>query len=211
MKVLAINGSPRKTWNTAMLLNSALEGAKSAGAEVKRIDLYDYKYTGCVSCFECKRLGGKSFGHCAVKDELAPILEEAKQADVLLLGSPIYFSDLTGMMRSFIERLYFPILTYTKAHTLVRDKELQVGWVFTTNAPGNFYPDYYKSIVQSSARFLGPTEYMDASETLQFTDYSLYAADMFDAPARFERREKVFPQDLKKAFDMGMKLAERVK
>lgn len=208
MKVIAINGSPRKSWNTAMMLDSALEGAKAAGAEGKRVDLYDLKYRGCVSCFECKRLGGKSFGHCALKDELQPVLEECLDAEVLLLGSPIYFNDLTGMMRSFIERLYFPILTYTKAHTLLRDKIKNVGWIFTTNAPGDFYPEYFKSVCASSERFLGPTEYLCASETLQFTDYSLYAADMFDVPQRLERREKVFPLDLTKAKEMGERLVK---
>ncbi len=211
IKVLAINGSPRKNWNTAMMLDSALEGAVSAGAEGRRINLYDLAYTGCVSCFECKRLEGKSFGKCAVKDELQPILEEAAHADVLLLGSPIYFNDVAGMMRSFLERLYFPVLTYTKAHTLIREKIRQVGWVFTTNAPGDFYKDYYSNVCATGERLLGPTTYVDASETLQFTDYLLYAADMFDVPARRDRRENVFPQDRKKAEEMGRKLAEAAK
>lgn len=50
MKVLAINCSPRKNWNTAKLLKSALEGAKSTGAEVEYMDLYDYVFTGCRAC-----------------------------------------------------------------------------------------------------------------------------------------------------------------
>ena len=54
-KVIAINMSPRKNWNTAKLLKSAVEGAKSVGAEVEYIDLYDLKFTGCRSCMLCKR------------------------------------------------------------------------------------------------------------------------------------------------------------
>lgn len=57
MKVIAINGSPRKNWNTHKLLNAALEGAKSMGAETEIIHLYDLNYTGCRSCFACKRKG----------------------------------------------------------------------------------------------------------------------------------------------------------
>jgi multimeric flavodoxin WrbA len=208
MKVLAVNGSPRKNWNTAMLLDSALDGAKSAGAAGRRVDLYELDYKGCTSCFGCKLLGGPSFGRCAMRDDLTEILEEAIDSDILLLGSPIYFNDVTGEMRSFLERLYFPDITYNKSREQLYPKKRQVGWFFTTNAPAGTYAKFYPEVCATSERLLGHTEYVDASETLQFTDYSLYAADMFDVPARKERREKVFPEDRKKAFELGKKLAE---
>ena len=65
MKVMAINGSPRKEWNTATLLGKALEGAESKGAESELIHLYDYTFKGCISCFACKTGDGKSYGKCA--------------------------------------------------------------------------------------------------------------------------------------------------
>lgn len=102
MKVIAINGSPRKNWNTAIMLQSALEGAKADGAETELINLYDYEYKGCVSCLACKRKGSKANGLCAYKDALNTILEKCKEADALVLGAPIYFGDVTGMMRSFL-------------------------------------------------------------------------------------------------------------
>ncbi|MDQ0205205.1 flavodoxin family protein [Pectinatus haikarae] len=58
MKVLALNGSPRKKWNTAVLLQRALDGAASVGAQTELIHLYDLKYRGCTSCFACKRKDG---------------------------------------------------------------------------------------------------------------------------------------------------------
>jgi len=61
-----------------------------------------------MSCFACKLKGGESFGRCAVNDDLAPVLEEIKSTDAFILGSPIYFGDVTGKMRSFLERLLFP-------------------------------------------------------------------------------------------------------
>jgi len=70
MKVMAFNGSPRKTWNTATLLNKALEGAASQGAETELIHLYDLHYSGCKSCFACKLKEGASYGKCATKDAL---------------------------------------------------------------------------------------------------------------------------------------------
>ena len=113
MKVIAFNGSPRKKWNTATLLEKALEGAASQGAETELIHLYDLEFKGCRSCFKCKTIGDKSYGTCAVKDGLTPILKKVENADAIILGSPIYFGAVSGEMRSFMERLMFPYLTYT--------------------------------------------------------------------------------------------------
>ena len=76
MRIIALNGSPRKKWNTAILLQKALEGAASQGAKTELIHLYDHNYKGCISCFACKTLGGKSYGKCAVQDDLAPIFSK---------------------------------------------------------------------------------------------------------------------------------------
>jgi multimeric flavodoxin WrbA len=121
LKVLAINGSPRKKWNTATLLQNALEGAASRGAETELVHLYDHSYTGCTSCFACKLKGGKSYGKCAVQDELTPVLEKIPDVNALILGFPIYFGTVTGMMRSFMERLLFPYLVYTNPPTSLFD------------------------------------------------------------------------------------------
>ncbi len=86
----------------------------STGAETKLVNLYDLDYKGCTGCVACKRLDGKSFGRCAQRDDLTDILEECINADVILLGSPIYFNEITGQLRSFLERFWFPNITYTK-------------------------------------------------------------------------------------------------
>ena len=85
MKVLVINGSPRKKWNTAILLKKALEGASSQGAETRLIHLYALNYKGCISCFACKTIGGESYGRCAVKDDLTPILQAVLGVQSLIL------------------------------------------------------------------------------------------------------------------------------
>jgi len=91
MRVLAINGSPRKNRNTATLLVKALERAASQGAETELVHLYDLTYKGCKSCFACKPKGGSSYGRCAAKDDLTDVLAKVEEADALVLGSPIYF------------------------------------------------------------------------------------------------------------------------
>jgi len=78
MKVLAINGSPRTKCNTATLLNNALEGAASQRAETELVHLYKLNFKGCISCFACKLKNGESYGRCAVKDDLTPILKKLR-------------------------------------------------------------------------------------------------------------------------------------
>src|SRR5450759_2655393 len=92
MKVLTINGSPRKKWNKATLLNKAIEGAASLGAETELIHLYDLDFKGCRGCYSCKLIDGKSYGRCDAKDDLTPILKDVEEVDAIILGSPIYLS-----------------------------------------------------------------------------------------------------------------------
>ena len=133
MKVMAFNGSPRKKWNTATLLEKALEGAASKGAETELIHLYDLNYKGCISCFACKTKGGKSYGRCAVEDDLAPVFRGIEKADAIILGSPIYFGNISGEMKSFMERLLFPNLTYTDPPQSLFPKRIKTGFIYTMN------------------------------------------------------------------------------
>jgi multimeric flavodoxin WrbA len=111
MKVIAFNGSPRKNWNTYTLLNEALKGAKSRGAEGELINLYDITYKGCISCFACK-LKGKTVDQCVVKDELFPVLKKIRGKRCLHPGSLFISAVLLGQMRSLMERLCFPYISY---------------------------------------------------------------------------------------------------
>jgi multimeric flavodoxin WrbA len=206
MQVLAINGSARKSGNSATMLKHAVRGAKDAGAKTELVHLYELTYRGCTGCESCKLLGGKSFGRCARRDDLTPILTKAIESDVLLMASPIYFNDVTGELRSFLERFWFPAITYTRARTLLYPKRIKTGMIFTTNAPSNFYTEYYGGLVNTSSRIIGDTEYVTAAETWQFDDYSKYAADMFNVEERKRRHDEVFPQDCRRAYEMGRRL-----
>ena len=134
MNVLAVNGSPRKKWNTASLLEKALEGAAAQGAATEMVHLYDLNYKGCTSCFACKMIDGPSSGRCAMKDELQPILAKIEtEVDVLILGSPIYFGQMTGEMRSFMERLLFAPLLYSKPPRSVFPRTIKTAVFYTMN------------------------------------------------------------------------------
>ncbi len=112
LKAVFVNGSPRKNKNTALALQSAMRGAEETGAEVELVHLYDIDFKGCKSCFACKVKNSKTNGVCALKDDLRPVLERCREADVIVLGSPVYYSYPTGVMRAFMERMMFPIGTY---------------------------------------------------------------------------------------------------
>ena len=87
IKALFVNGGPRKNKNTAQMLESAMQGAKDAGAEVELVHLYDLDYKGCKSCFACQLKNAKTDGVCAIRDGLRPVLEKAREADVIVIGS----------------------------------------------------------------------------------------------------------------------------
>ena len=211
MKVIAINGSPRKNWNTAMLLNSALEGAASRGASAELVHLYDLDFKGCISCFACKRKGGTSYGKCAVRDGLTPLLEKIEGADAFFIGSPIYFGNVTGETRSFMERLLFQYLVYAPEDRTLAPKK-RAGLIFTMNLSDSIAKDRgYDRIFESTARtfrmIFGSAEILSSTDTLQFEDYSQYVAPLFNEMEKKRRHEEEFPRDCKRAFDLGVKFA----
>jgi multimeric flavodoxin WrbA len=215
MKVTAINGSPRKKWNTATLLEKALEGAASRGAETEFIHLYDLDYKGCTSCFACKLKGGKSYGKCAMNDELTPVLEKLSNADAFLLGSPIYFGTVTGEMRSFMERLLFQYLTYSRPPGTLFGRKIPTAFIYTMNVSEemmkeNNYPLHIGLNGNYLTRIFGHSESLCSFETLQFEDYDKVVFNYFDPEERRERRRTVFPEDCRKAFELGARLVDSV-
>ncbi len=216
MKVIAINGSPRKNWNTATLLEKALEGAASEGAETELVHLYDLDFKGCISCFACKLKGGKSFGKCAVKDELTPVLERLENADAVILGSPIYLGNFTGEMRSFMERYIFPYITYSIDIQTFYPKNIPVGFIYTMNITEDLFELVgINKLIESNewvaTRIFGYSEPLCSTDTYQFDDYSKYVSSIFNPQEKAKRREEVFPQDCQKAFEMGARFVKRQK
>ena len=217
-KVIILNASPRKNFNTAKMLKEAQKGAESVGAEVEYIDLVNLNYKGCISCFVCKRIGNTTGGLCAYKDDLRPVLEGILQADVLIMGTPIYYSYQTGMFRNVLERLFFAQMTYLKSDVpnvpkRLIDKKLNVGFIYTMNctperAEQFNYPAILAPDINYAKLFFGYCETLTAYNTYQFSDYSKYLADIIDEKDKAKQRDEQFPKDLQKAFDLGKRLVE---
>lgn len=210
MKVIAINGSPRKEWNTAMLLNACLRGAAQKGAETELVHLYDLSFRGCTSCFACKRKGVR-VDRCVMQDELAPVLKRITQCDALVLGSPVYLAQVTGEMRSFMERLLFPYHSYEGKPSSF-PKKINTAYLHTMNAPRFALPFIgYSRVFRQNKRSLekvfgAPSRLLLSTSTYQFDDYSQYAMTLFSGAKRKKRRETVFPKDCEKAFRLGQSL-----
>jgi multimeric flavodoxin WrbA len=209
--VVVIDGGPRKGWNTAQLLQSATDGAIAAGADVQCFRLYDLDFRGCTSCFACKLKEG-AVTLCAMRDALRPVLKAVHSCDVLVLGSPIYWHEVTGEMRSMIERLLYPCISYDhlpgdSGHASRFGRDIKVAMFFTAGAVAEMGRqdsvigklEDYKTVL---SKLLGPTEYRFSSGTWQFEDYSRYATGMFDVPATMERHNTVFSADKQAAYDL---------
>jgi multimeric flavodoxin WrbA len=214
LKVVAINGSPRKKWNTATLIKKALEGSESKGAETELINLYDLNFKGCTSCFSCRTKGSKSYGKCAMQDDLTPILKNIEESDALILGSPIYLGTITGEMKSFMERLIFPYLTYTNPPQSLFPKKINSMFIFTMGileemVEESGYNVHFKTVEHYLEFISESSELLFSFDTYQFKDYSKVVADRFDADKKAKRREEVFPLDCQKAYDMGIQIVSK--
>ena len=209
-KIVAINCSPRTAWNTATLVREAVKGAEEQGAEVKIIDLYKLeKFTGCVSCFGCKL--PENLGRCICKDGLSAVLEEIRNADGLIIGSPNYLGDMTAGFRALYERLIFQSLTYKTEFRSYNKKQIPVLMIMTSNASEDFYArigydEMLKRYQNTLGTFVGPTKILISSDTLQVKDYSRYNWTMFNPEHKKERHETVFPEDKPKAFALGKQM-----
>ena len=201
-KIIAVNASPRKGWNTDTLVAEAAKGAESKGAEIEKFDLYSLeKYTGCISCFGCKT--EKFMGKCICRDGLTPVLDAIRDADGLIIGTPNYLSETSASFRALYERLIFQYITYNKEKFNCNERQIPVLLVMTSNGPDDMYQGLlanYKNVLDT---FVGPTKVLVSGETLQVKDYSKFNWTIFDPEQRKQRRETVFPEECRKAFEAG--------
>ncbi len=210
-KIVIIDGGPRRNFNTASMLQKFAEGASSVGSdiEVKTVRLYGLDYKGCMSCMACK-IKGKASNVCKFKDALTPVLEEIAEADGLVLGSPIYFGDVTGQMRAFLERLAFPWLSYND-YSMTAPKRMPVVLVETMNGlPDRNNSQGYGSMEYCLKAALGEPERLIAYNTYQVKNYDRFELASFSEEAKRQYREEHWEQDLQKAFEAGRHMAESI-
>lgn len=98
-KVLILSGSPRKNGNSDILCDEFARGALEAGHEVEKIRVAEKKIGYCRACYACR-----GTGVCAIKDDMAEILQKVIDSDVLVLASPVYFYSIDAQLKALIDR-----------------------------------------------------------------------------------------------------------
>lgn len=214
MKIYAVNGSPRTTWNTAQLCDAFLRGVKDYDPDIdtELLHLSKINYRGCMSCYACKRDNDNLYGICHYKDGLTEVLKEISRADGILMASPIYFGEVTSLMRAFMERLFYPWNTYEKNWKHISPKKLKCAVIYDMTVKkeqcekSNYAAilDYYERCI---SRFFEKPEHLYVYDTYQFDDYSKYKVSGYDVEEKVRIHKEIFPQDLKKAYDMGYAMA----
>jgi multimeric flavodoxin WrbA len=101
MKVVGFVGSPRHNGNTDVLVQQVLDGAAESGADVETFYINDMNFKGCQGCGYCRTTES-----CKLNDDMTKAYDAIKNADGVVFGSPIYFYQMTGQMRSFLDRCY---------------------------------------------------------------------------------------------------------
>ncbi len=214
-KIYIINGSPRKNRNTDKMCKSFADGVKAAGGEAEIIRLYDIDFKGCYSCFACKLLNGANYGRCAYPDGLKNILEKVSMADGVVFASPVYFGDVSGVMKMFIERLVFPFIRYDENFTAIPPKKLKTAVIYTMNVDEKIFNEDYIGKTCPRAlqifenwieKIYEKPERICAFNTYQFPDYNKYFSKIWDEKDKKRQLDEVFPNDLKKAYLAGKKM-----
>jgi multimeric flavodoxin WrbA len=213
MKVMAFNGSPRKKkWNTITLLDNALQGARSAGAETELVQLYDLSFSGCISCFSCKKLSRTEDGVCAVQDDLTAVLDRVKEADALIIGTPVYYSSESAATRAFLERLCFPYLKYAKDGQSLFPRRINTALIYTMNVPEEMltvmgYDRIFGKTKMILGMHFGACEVLVSTNTLQYSNYDQFESEIFDKEVKYKRHAEIFPVDCRRAFELGVRMA----
>ena len=205
-KIVAVNAGPRKGWNTDTLINEAIKGAKSAGAEVEKFDLFHLeRYTGCISCFGCKK--EKFKGHCICRDGLTPVLDAIRESDGVIIGSPNYLGDMTASFRALYE-LIFQNLTYNAETPCCNQRCIPVLLIMTSNAPDTAYMGLMQNYQNVLNRFVGPTKIFVSGNTLQLKDYSKtdWEWSIINPEQKRLRHETVFPKECNEVYNLGAEL-----
>lgn len=102
MKVVAILGSPRPNGNSAMLAREVLDRLAAQGVQISVFELNRLNFKGCQGCDACKTKAEA----CVIEDDFTPIYEAVRQAEAVLVASPVYFGDLSGQLKCFFDRTY---------------------------------------------------------------------------------------------------------
>jgi hypothetical protein len=213
MKAVLINASPRKNRNTASLLAKVRDGLADAGCETSLVHLGPISLRPCISCLACKTPRSRCNGLCALRDPLRPVLEETLAADVLVLGSPVYFHAPSALARAFLERLLYPVLDYSSpVPASLLPRPIRSAVLFTMHVVSDALFDSldYPAILGSvpkALELLGPSEMLCFKGLSTFSETGRYNVDPAFRQLLSDIRCDAWPDYERQAYDLGRRLA----
>lgn len=111
MKVLVISASGRRKGNVNTICSKIIEGAASAGHEAEEVNLYDYNVKHCIGCLECTKTR-----KCVLKDDFEELFKKESEADVIVVGTPVYCNSVPGILKDFIDRNCHAVIPYVEVN-----------------------------------------------------------------------------------------------
>jgi len=102
MKSVCVLGSPRQQGNSSTIAEHFCTTMKKLGSDVQTFHLNRLTYKGCQGCMMCKGTGER----CTLDDDLTPVLDALRDADVLIMATPVYFGDVSSQLKGFIDRMF---------------------------------------------------------------------------------------------------------
>ena len=172
MKIVILNGGPRKGKNTDQMIDSLVEGIKSVSpdAEIQHIRLYDYLFTGCKSCFACQLTAKRNYPVCQIKDSVSNLISDTLDADGIVFASPVYYMNVTAQLRAFTERLMYPG---------ARPSPIPTAVIYTMNATEEQEEQFMSPMLQAFEMYLEgcfgvKTLVVQSCNTFQYNDKPVY-------------------------------------
>lgn len=210
MKIVAVNGGPRKGKNTDQMLDAFIQGVREANpeAEVEVIRLYDHVFSGCRSCFACQLEKNRGDLQCWIKDDMTQLLKDTYHADGIVFASPIYYMNVSAQLRLFWERLQYPGPSSRTVPTAL---------IYTMNANEEQMEKFMKAPLDINAMYLNACfhvepEVINSCNTFQYNDNERFH-EGFRAPAKakWQHHEEQFETDLENAREAGKRMVEKIK
>lgn len=142
MKVLCVLGSPRKKGNSASIAQRFLGVAEDRGAQIETYRLNSLDYQACQACYACKT----KLEHCALEDDLTPVLTAFKECDLVVIATPVYYGDISAQTKAFIDRTFsFVNPDFAERPDPVRFAPgKKMLWIITQEATEAYHSDIFK-------------------------------------------------------------------
>lgn len=217
MKILALNATYRPTKTTTRLTQSALEGAVSVGVNTEMVMLRDKNIQFCKNCLTCYKDLESEIAPCTIDDDDGEILEKIRDADGIIMASPVHCGFVTGLMTAFVERIAFRLCRPTGEFMGLKgcpEPRLtgKARAVATIVSSGGM-PIELREYCDIGTPWLKDTGVFFNGECLG----DIYAGAVFTKKLQDEEWSKSFlfreltEEQLQEAFDLGVKMAEAIK